>query len=220
MEFLKSVLGDELYSQFTEKLNAYNGDESNRDNPIKIANLSTGEYVGKGKYEALEQSLAGKNTELSKANELIAELKKSTKGNEELQAKISGYESQVASLQKQLLDTKIKSAIKVALLSEKVSDVDYLTYKLECKLKDEGKTLELDENDNIKGWSNICADLKTGFPSQFGSSAKKIEENKLDPGAPPKPLSKSDILKMPYAERNKLFKENPEGYREAMNSEN
>lgn len=65
MEFLKSVLGDELYSQFTEKLNAYNGDESNRDNPIKIANLSTGEYVGKGKYEALEQSLAGKNTEIS-----------------------------------------------------------------------------------------------------------------------------------------------------------
>lgn len=31
MEFLKAILGDELYAQLAEKLNAHNGDEANKD---------------------------------------------------------------------------------------------------------------------------------------------------------------------------------------------
>lgn len=217
MEFLKSVLGDELFTQFVEKINAHNGDEKNQQK-IKLGNLASGDYVSKGKYDSLEQLLNGKNTELETANGLIAELKKGTKGNEELQDKITGYETQVAELQKQLADIKLKSAIKVALLSEKAVDVDYLTFKLENKLKDEGKTLELDENDTIKGWKEIFGDLKTQFPTQFESSTnKKIEEHKLDLGDPNKTITKQDILKMPYSERVKLFNENREGYQEAMN---
>ncbi len=115
MEFLKEVLGEDLFKQFETALNAHNGNESNKDKQIKLANLSSGEYVGKGKYDALQTLLDGKTTELDTANGLIAELKKGTKGNEELQSKISGYETQVADLQKQLAETKLKSAIKVAL---------------------------------------------------------------------------------------------------------
>lgn len=217
MEFLKSILGDELYNQFAEKINTFNGDEKNT-NKIKLGNLGSGEYVSKGKYEALEMALNGKNTELETANGLIAELKKGSKGNEELQGKIANYEKTVADLQKQLADTKLKSAIKVALLEEKASDVDYLTFKLESKLKDEGRTLELDENDNIKGWKELSQDLKTQFPAQFesGVAGKKIEENKLDIGEGNKELTKSDILKMPYAERNKLYNDDKESYQKIM----
>ena len=218
MEFLKSILGDELFNQFVEKINAYNGNEKNTEK-IKVGNLASGDYVGKGKYEALEQTLSGKDAEITKANELIAELKKGNKGNEELQGKITEYEKNMEKLQKELVETKIKSAIKVALLSEKAADVDYLTFKLENKLKDENRTLELDENDNIKGWNEMCTDLKTQFPTQFenGGVGKKVEEHKLDTGDDGKTLTRNDILKMPYADRNKLFNENPEGYREAMN---
>ena len=87
MEFLKEILGEELYAQFAEKLNAYNGDAANKDKQIKLANLGGGEYVGKGKYDALQAMLDGKETELTTANGLIADLKKGTKGNEELQGK-------------------------------------------------------------------------------------------------------------------------------------
>ena len=31
MEFLKEILGEELYKQFEEKINAHNGDEANKD---------------------------------------------------------------------------------------------------------------------------------------------------------------------------------------------
>ena len=217
MDFLKEVLGEELFKQFADKVNAYNGDESNKDKQIKLANLTAGGYVSKDKYSALETSLNGKQTELDTANGLIAELKKGTKGNEELQGKITGYETQVADLQKQLAETKLKSAVKVALLGEKAIDIDYLTYKLENKLKEENKSLELDENDNIKGWKDVLDGLKTQFPTQFEtSSIKKIEENKLEKGDD-STLTRSDILKKSYADRMKLFNENPDAYHEAMN---
>lgn len=176
MEFLKAILGDELYSQVVSKVNEHNGNEANKENQVKIANLASGEYVGKGKYEALDALLKGKETELDTANGLIAELKKGTKGNEELQGKITGYEAQVADLQAQLQETKINAAVKVALLSEKAADVDYLTFKLHEKLKEKGESLELDENDNIKGWDALRDGLKTQFPKMFesGTDGKKV----------------------------------------------
>lgn len=184
MEFLKELLGEEAYEQLVAKINEHNGNEANRDKQIKIANLGTGEYVGKGKYEALDAALKGKETELATANGLIEQLKKGTKGNEELQGKITQYESTVADLQTQLQETKIKSAIKVALLSEKAVDVDYLTFKLNEKLKEKGESLELDENDNIKGWADKLSGLKTQFPTMFesGTDGKKVFDEDHLPG--------------------------------------
>ena len=169
------------------------------------------------RYGKLKDEHGVKMKELEEANGLIEQLKKSNKGNEELQGKITSYESQVEQLQKELQDTKIKSAIKVALLSEKALDVDYLTFKLESKLKDEGKNLELDDNDNIKGWDAYRDSLKTQFPTQFETStSKKVEANKL-PNSDEKPtFTKGDILKKSYAERMKIFEENPEAYNEVM----
>lgn len=43
MEFLKEHLGEELYMQVAESL---------KDKGLKLADLSTGDYVSKGKYEA------------------------------------------------------------------------------------------------------------------------------------------------------------------------
>lgn len=173
---LEELLGADLYAQVKAKLDEANAKEPDKLKHVRYADLSEGEYVSKGKYdseiEKLNNLLSGKDTELTTANNLIADLKKGTKGNEELQGKITGYETQVADLQKQLQETKVKSAIKVALLSEKAVDVDYLTFKLNEKLKEKGETLELDENDNIKGWADKLSGLKTQFPTMFESSSK------------------------------------------------
>lgn len=146
------------------------------------------------------------------------------KGNEDLQGKITQYEQQNAQLQAELQETKLKSAIKVALMSEKAIDVDYLTFKLNEKLKEKGETLELDENDNIKGWSDKLSGLKTQFPTMFESTSKdgggytRMDDGKLPGGDDHNTLTRSEILKKPYAERAKLFEENPEAYNAAMNS--
>lgn len=211
MEFLKVVLGEELYKQFEEKINAHNGAEANKENQIKIGNLGTGEYVGKGKYdseiEKLNALISGKDTELATANNLIADLKKSTQGNEELQGKITGYETQVTDLQAQLAETKMKAALKVALLSEKALDIDYLTFKVNEKLKEQGKSLELDDNENIKGWEDMISGLRTQFPTQFESAkgGKGIEPNPLPTGShdtATEPQSLADAIKMQYESKN------------------
>ena len=54
MEFLKEILGEELYSQVESKINEYNGADANREKQIKLANLGSGEYVGKGKFDSLK----------------------------------------------------------------------------------------------------------------------------------------------------------------------
>ena len=201
MDFLKEILGEELFAQIAEKINAHNGNEANKDKQIKIANLGTGEYVGKGKYDALQALFDGQKTELEKANGLIGELKKGTKGNEELQGKITGYETQVADLQKELVETKIKGALKVALLSAKALDIDYLTYKVNEKLRAEGKTLEVDENENIKNWDDLLASLKTQHPTMFASAkGGQIDPNELPTGTQTQtaPQSLADALRMQY----------------------
>jgi len=55
MEFLKEILGDDLYNQFAEKINAFNADEANKDKGIKLANIATGEYVGSTHSDFLVQ---------------------------------------------------------------------------------------------------------------------------------------------------------------------
>ena len=153
MDFLKEILGEELFKQFAEKINAHNGDEANKDKQIKIGNLGGGEYVGKAKHDALQQLLDGKTSELEKANSLIADLKKSAKGDEGLQQKVTDYESAVEKLQAENKQLRLDNAVKIALLEAKVTDIDYMTFKL----KEKGEKLELDESGKVKGIDDLIS---------------------------------------------------------------
>ena len=175
---LEELLGAELYAQVQAKLDEVNSKETDKQKHVRYADLSEGEYVNKSKYDDLQVKFDSQSEELNTANGLIADLKKSTEGNANLQTKITDYESNISELQAELEKTKIDSAIKVALLSEKALDVDYLTYKL-----NEKGELKLDDNGNIKGMDDLLKDLKTQFPTQFESiQQKEIEVNKLPEG--------------------------------------
>ena len=213
MDFLKAILGEELYQQVADKIALHNGTPENQNKQIKLANLGDGGYVSKDKYAALEATHNSKLAELEQANILIGDLQKSTKGNEELQAKIQNYDAQVQDLQAQLAKEKLDSAIKVALLEAKAQDIDYLTFKL----NEEKAEFALDENGKVNGLDEKIEGLKIKFPTQFESGAnKKIIENKLEHNDNKQALTKADVLKKPYAERVKFYEENPEAYNEIM----
>lgn len=130
------------------------------------------------RYGKLKTDNDSLQKQYDEAQTLIDELKKGSEGNDQLQQKITAYETQVATLQSELDQAKIESAIKLALLSAKAVDVDYLTYKL----KEKGE-IKLDEKGEIKGIDDMLTGLKTQFPNQFESSGqKKIDEHKLEPG--------------------------------------
>ena len=160
-----------------------------------------------GKLKTDHESL---QKQYGEASTLIEELKKGSKGNEDLQKKITAYEQQITTLQTELKQTKTESAIKVALLSAKAKDVDYLTFKL----KEKGEIV-LDDQGNIKGIDDMLAGLKTQFPTQFETdSQKKIDEKKLPEGDDSKKVSQEEFNKMGYQNRLKIFNENPELYNE------
>lgn len=198
LEFLKNILNAELFSQLETALNAHNGNEANKDAQIKLANLAGGDYVSKLKYDDLMQQLTGKQTELDSANGLIADFKKNAKGNDELQGKITTYETQVADLQAQLAKTKLESEIKVALLGEKATDIDYLSFKL----KEGGEKLEFGEDGKIKGMDDKIKGLKTQFPQFFEApkGGSKVDPLRLQKGddRTTEPQSLADALKQKY----------------------
>lgn len=162
------------------------------------------------RYKKLKDDHDALTKQHGEATTLIDELKKGSKGNEQLQSKITAYETQVAELQKELERTKVESAIKVALLSAKATDVDYLTFKL----KEKGE-IKLDDQGNIKGIDDMLAGLKTQFPTQFESvTQKKIDEHKLPDGDDTKKISQEEFSKMGYQDRLKIYNDNPELYAE------
>lgn len=155
------------------------------------------------RYGKLKADHEGLSKQYAEANTLIEELKKTSKGNEDLQGKITGYETQVAQLQAELDKAKLDNAIQLALRDAKAVDPDYLAYKLREKYKPE--ELTLDENGKVKGMDDKLAGLKTQFPAQFEASGqKKILENKLDVGEPgeAEPKNLEDALKLAYGPKN------------------
>lgn len=165
------------------------------------------------RYGKLKTDHDGTKKQLEEANKMIEALKGSQTTSDADKAKIAEYEQSVAKLNEQLRQTKLESAIKVALLSAKATDVDYLTFKL----KEKGESLELDDNGNIKGMDDKLAGLKTQFPNQFegsgkGGTDKKFDEKKLNDEGENKPLSKAEVLKMPYNKRVELYQKDPKQY--------
>lgn len=206
---LKDVLGEELYKQVQAKIDEQNSKEEDKLKHVRFADLSEGNYISKEKYdsetERLNGLITGKDTEIGNANKLIEELKKASKGDEGMQQKISTYETENARLQQELEETKVNSALKVALLSAKTDDTDYMTFKIKEMLKEKGEELKIDDDGNIKGWDDMLTTLKTQFPAHFESSegeSRQIIENKLDKGDPAggsaEPKDLAEALKQQY----------------------
>ncbi len=206
---LKDVLGEELYKQVQAKIDEQNSKEEDKLKHVRFADLSEGNYISKEKYdsetERLNGLITGKDTEIGNANKLIEELKKASKGDEGMQQKISTYETENARLQQELEETKVSSALKVALLSAKTDDTDYMTFKIKEMLKEKGEELKIDDDGNIKGWDDMLTTLKTQFPAHFESSegeSRQIIENKLDKGDPAggsaEPKDLAEALKQQY----------------------
>lgn len=202
---LEDLLGEELFAKVNEKLEEVNSKEPDKLKHIRYADLSEGEYVSKGKFDSLNADFTSKQTELDEANKLIEQLKKESKSNEAYKEKFAEYEKTIAQLQEQNYADKLNNAVKMALLASGVSDVDYITYKLNEKLSENNETLELDNNGNVKGIDSRIEELKITFPKMFDNNTvdglNVLDPKKLpdgNPNAEQEPQSLADALRMHY----------------------
>lgn len=224
MDFLKNLFGGKAltYEELVQLINAHNGDEANKGSQIKIGNLGGGEYVGKAKHDAeierLNALLSGKDTDIQTLTATLEAMKKGKNDAEAIQAKLAEVERLLAESKTREAETKMKYALRDLLREENVTDVDYAEYLIQKKMIEEGKNIELDEGEHIKGRDDLIGGLKTQAPGIFKKAADvEIEENPLPTGKTGG-MTRSDLLRKPYAERAAFAKENPEQYSEIMKS--
>ena len=171
------------------------------------------------RYNKLKLESEQNEQELEKSKALINELQKGNKGNEELQAKVKGYETEIANLKKANEQQRVESALDKMLLESHVQDVDYVKFKI----KEKGTELKIDEQGNLVGAKDMIDALKIQLPNQFSNSNQnsKIKEFKLPENQKPNDtgISKDQFNKMSYQERLKLFNENKEAFDELSKSD-
>ena len=164
------------------------------------------------RYQKLKLESEQSNQELAKSQALITELQKGNKGNEELQAKVKGYEEEIANLKKANEKQRVESALDRVLLEAKVQDVDYVKFKI----REKGSELKLDDQGNLTGVKDMLDALKVQLPNQFTNSAQNIREIKLPENQNPNAngISKEQFNKMSYQEKAQLFRSDKSTYDE------
>lgn len=165
MEFLKEILGEDLYEQVKTKVSSYN-EKADKDKRISIANVNGDEYVTKAKYSQLQTDLDNTKTSLNTANTTIADLKKSNGDNATLQQKIAEYETEKANLETKHKETTEKlikeSAIKDALYNEKAKHPELLLGKFDLSkilLDEKGEKVVSGIEDQMKSNKETYKDL-------------------------------------------------------------
>ena len=112
VEVLKEHLSEETYNTVVAELEGKD---------IKLANLSTGEYVSKGKYEALETQLNNTQTLLnnktSELDELIAKAGDNQALKDEIESLKTKSQTDIANLTAQY-DAKLKTTAVMAELTK------------------------------------------------------------------------------------------------------
>lgn len=159
------------------------------------------------------------SSQLKEANATIEGLKQSNAGNEELQKKVTDYEQTMQTMQAQLEQVKRDAAIQVKLHEANATDVKYMAFCLNEKLKKDGKALELDESGDIKGWNDLLSGLQTQFPTFFDSAKSKdgltvYEPNKLKKSDENRNPTREEFKNMDYDSRLALKRDNPELFKQ------
>lgn len=206
MEFLKTILGDELYAQVETAVNAYNSTKEHKANPLKLADLSTGEYVGKGKYDSLSTEKNSLSEQLKTAQGTIAELQKSEKDNTELQEKINIMKTQMEQIRTQAEATAKSYSLKESLAKAGVSDPDYLIFKAGGVEK-----FQFDKDGNPLNLDIIIQPFRSDKGTSFLFEQNQHRQDYQPQGGSGTP-GKNPFAKDSFnlTEQGKLLRENPE----------
>lgn len=149
MEFLRDILGEELYQKVEEKLT---GNEK-----IKLANLADGGYVSKEKFKAEQGKMVSLNEQLSERSLQLESLKESSGDNESLRMQIEKLQQENAENMKKL---QVKHAVEIALKGANVKATKAVMPYLDLE------NAELD-GDKVIGLDEQIARLKSGSDSKF-----------------------------------------------------
>lgn len=206
MEFLKEVLGEELFNEFSTAVTTYNKKPENKEKQVKVANLESGQYVDKGKYDTAIAEKVNLEGQIKTLNTTITTLKKDNEGNEALQTTITKLQGELKKQQSTNEEITKTYALKEQLSKAGVLDPEYLIYKHGGIEK-----FTFDKENHPVGVDDVLKSYKedTAMAHLFKKESNKPPYNPAGGG--------TDATSNPFAketynmtEQAKLLKSNPE----------
>ncbi len=205
----------QMFSATDEQINSFS--EAMKTNSIFTTsheNMDVRYPKLKGEHETVTK-------QYGEAQKLIEEMKKSTKGQEEAQQKITAYEQQVQHLNQELADEKWRNRARIGLMQAGADDIDYVLYKLEENMTKEGKERKLTDAEEIDGWADLLKNVQTQLPQRFAKADDGEEgyqvfnPNKLKKGdGGEMTVTKERFMAMDFEERLALKTKNEKLYNE------
>lgn len=163
MEFLKDVLGEDLYVQVAEKLSK---------SDVKIANLADGGYVNKDKFLAAEKTANELQAQIAERDKQLAALQKSTGDADALKAQIvelqAANETVVTEYKEKLSKSQLESAKKIAIAN--AQPANEIAAKAIEKLIDDAQIKA--GKDGYEGITEQIAAIVESLPSLVKTSVK------------------------------------------------
>lgn len=144
-DYLKPILGDELHTQFCEKMNGATG--------ITLANIADGSYIPKAKFDDANSKVKTLNGTVTELNQKLAAAQQQTGDSAALNAQITQLTADVATRDQQLASQMLQFQIKDALRGMNVRNTDVLMplLKMDSISVKDGKLVGLQEQvDEIK----------------------------------------------------------------------
>jgi hypothetical protein len=174
MKFLKEHLSEDLFAQLQEAL------KDNKD--VKLANLSSGDYVAKAKFDTkldeistLKEQLEGRNNDVTALQEQL----KGVEGVDDLKGKLSElqtkYDGDMASHQEKIV--LANASLKVMEMGAK-NAASVLAHVDMSKVK-------LGEDDTLQGLSEQVTPLQESMDFLFGEPKKVYKSTPPSPPPPP-----------------------------------
>ena len=195
---LKELLGEELFTQVNEKLEAQEGD-------IKLL-VNDGSFIPRSRLndktselETLQEQLKAKDSEIQEYTKQMEQLKNDTQASDELKAKIAEYEEknkqlqeetnkQIESIKQESIRTKKEAELKLALKDSKYPDLLMKNVNYD--------DIEVDEEGNVKNVDTVVGDLKENYKDLFGTMKIKGKEPVTKDPVPGENLTVEDVRKM------------------------
>ncbi len=158
------------------------------------------------RYGKLKTDMEEKNRLYAEAQKHIEDLSQGVKSNEELKAKQAEYEQRIKALEAENQEIRINSELKQALLKEKATDLEYLTYKIKNEYQNSKTPFEFSSDGTLKGLDELIDRVKKQHINLFESQeiTKDVEilnVGKGDNGGEAEPKNLMEALRQKYAQK-------------------
>lgn len=170
MEFLKDILGDK-YQEVATAITTYN--ETNKDKPIKLANLGEGKYVDKSKYLEAETKLSTYEIAARKQKEIEEADKLKNMSAEQQQAEeVKRMKEEFAAMKREKLTAEYKTQLVRNGLPDSIADLIPVNEADKAKLA-------------IDGLTEFKSSIETPLKAQIAELQEKLKNADMR-GTPPK----------------------------------